>query len=259
VARRNASRWSSGSERAFQLAICVGAAFGGRVRNLVWRRTLAQRHFRDAEAVGKATHAAFWNESRGLWADDFTHQNWSEHTQCLAILSGEAPAEAIGRAGGELLRATDLTRTTIYFSHYLLESFRVLKQADALFGRLENWFDLPAQGFKTTPEQPEPTRSDCHAWGAHPLFHFHASILGFGLSAPGFKSVEIRPQLGQLQWARGVMPHPNGEIRVTLNRKAASWNAEIELPEGVEGHIPLEGSTVSLRSGFQILEARDSN
>lgn len=81
----------------------------------------------------------------------------------------------------------------------MLETFRVLKQPDALFARLENWFDLPSQGFKTTPEQPEPTRSDCHAWGAHPLFHFYASILGIRPAAPGFSRVEIAPQLGQLQ------------------------------------------------------------
>ncbi|MCB0149737.1 MAG: hypothetical protein KDE01_19095, partial [Caldilineaceae bacterium] len=84
-----------------------------------------------------------------------------------------------------------LTRTTIYFTHYLFETYRLLEQPAALFERLGLWFDLAAQGFKTTPEQPEPSRSDCHGWGAHPLYHFFATLLGIRPSAPGFGQVEI--------------------------------------------------------------------
>ncbi len=36
-------------------------------------------------AAGKAH---FWDEARGLFADDLAHANFSEHTQCLALLSG---------------------------------------------------------------------------------------------------------------------------------------------------------------------------
>ena len=213
---------------------------------------LAQRHLRDAKEVAKATHAAFWNESRGLWADDASHQNWSEHTQCLAILSELAPPEATQIAGKNLLEAPDLTRATIYFSHYLLETFRVLKRPDALLKRLENWFILPAQGFKTTPEQPEPTRSDCHAWGAHPLFHFYASVLGIRPTAPGFLHVEIEPQLGHLKWAEGVLPTPHGEIFVRVENGEKTGTTVI-LPEGIEGEVILRQGNqirrVSLRAG----------
>ena len=64
--------------------------------------------------------------------------------------------------------------------------------------RMELWFNLIEQGFKTTPEAPEPTRSDCHGWGAHPLYHDFASLLGIDgknrrPAAFGFERVEIAP------------------------------------------------------------------
>ena len=73
----------------------------------------------------------------------------------------------------------------------MFETYAQLGRIDALFERLSLWFELPAQGFTTTPEMPEPTRSDCHAWGAHPLYHMFASLLGIRPAAPGFRSVTI--------------------------------------------------------------------
>jgi glycogen debranching enzyme len=130
---------------------------------------LAQRWHNWRETIATAIGTAFWNEQRGMFADDCPNKNYSEHTQCLALLSGLLVDEQYSRTAKNLLQDKSITRTTIYFNHYLFETYRLLEQPAAFFDRMGLWFDLPAQGFKTTPEQPEPTRSDCHGWGAHPL------------------------------------------------------------------------------------------
>lgn len=99
---------------------------------------------------------------------------------------------------------------------------------DAL-ARLQEWETLLGDGLKTTIEMPEPTRSDRHAWGAHPLFHFHATLAGIRPAAPGFESVEVKPQLGSLSWIEAEMPHPRGTIRVIVSDGVET----VELPEGV--------------------------
>src|SRR5215213_11960269 len=172
------------------------------------------RH-RDGLATQVTRH--FWHEERGLFADDLGHRHFSEHTQCLALLSGmvdEARREQVAR---RLLSDPGLTRTTIYFSHYLFETYRLLGRADALFERMELWFDLPGQGFTTTPEQPEPSRSDCHGWGAHPLFHGFATLLGIRPASLGFSVVAITPLLGPLEEITGSLVHPRGQIDVRLS------------------------------------------
>ena len=120
--------------------------------------------------------------------------------------------------------------------------------------RLQLWFDLKAKGFKTTLESPEPTRSDCHAWGAHPIYHTFASILGIRPTSPGFKTVEIRPQFGPLEWARGEMPHPKGKIVVELHQESAGLVGSITLPDGVTGELVHGGKRIRLRGGSQTVQ-----
>lgn len=196
---------------------------------------MAARNFRHAEALAERTKSAFWDERKSLFADDLSKKRFSEHAQCLAVLSGMLDAPTRQEIAKSLLSAKDLERTTIYFTHYLFETYRKLGLIDALFDRLQLWYDLEKHGFKTTFEMPEPSRSDCHAWGAHPLYHYYASILGIRPTAPGFKEVRIEPQLGPLTHAKGKLPHPNGFITVDFTVLDGRVTGSVELPEGVTG------------------------
>ena len=104
-------------------------------------------------------------------------------------------------------------------------------------------------GMKTTPKMPEPTRSDCHAWSANPLFHYFATILGVRPASPGFRTVEIRPLLGSLEYARDHLPHPRGQIAVSFQRVNGGMQAEIALPEGATGVLRWNGSDYLLTEG----------
>ncbi len=212
----------------------------------------AARMRRYATAAARATTAAFWDEKRGLFADDLAHRHFSEHAQCLALLSGLVDADKRTRVAAGLLTADDLTRTTIYFSHYLFETYRLLGSVDHLFARLQEWFALPDLGFKTTRESPEPTRSDCHAWGAHPIYHSYATILGIRPGGLGFREVIIQPLLGALTAVKAVLPHPQGAIAVDLTQPAPGLlRGTITLPPGVTGKLILGDATYPLRGGVQ--------
>lgn len=185
---------------------------------------------RRARDLARSTHHHFWNENRGIYADDLSHEHWSEHTQCLAILSGFVPETHVNRLKEGLLNGKDLSRATIYFSHYLFEAYQSIGAIPAFLRRLGDWKILLANGLTTPVEQPEPTRSDCHAWGSHPLIHFYTALAGIRPVAPGFSKVKIDPQIGDLEWLRAELPHPKGSIVVEVRNGVASFS----LPEGVE-------------------------
>lgn len=184
-----------------------------------------------------ARAVAFWNEERGLFADNLAQTHFSEHTQCLAILGGHLAPETLPRVAQALVSDLALERTTIYFSHYLFEAYRVTGKIEALFDRLGLWFSLDELGFKTTFEAPEPTRSDCHAWGAHPLFHYFATLAGIRPAAPGFRTVEVYPQLGPLPSIRGRLVHPQGEIEVDFRQESGVVRGTVKVPAGVKVQI----------------------
>ena len=200
---------------------------------------LAARAQRQAAELAERLQAGFWDEARGLFADDPARRHFSEHTQCMALLSGLLRPEQAARVGAGLLSEPGLARATIYFSHYLFESYRLLGRVDALLERMQLWFELPARGLRTPVESPEPCRSDCHAWGAHPLYHYFATILGIRPAELGFGRVLIAPQLGGLAHASGRLAHPRGEIVADFWHENATLRGRVALPEGVRGTLRL--------------------
>lgn len=209
----------------------------------------ASRARRRARELAERTDAAFWDAARGLYADDLDRTSFSEHAQCIALLSGHLPAHRLDQLRKGLLNDASLVRATVYFAHYLFEAYRVLDAMDAMLAQLTLWFGFSAQGLHTTPEAPEPTRSDCHAWGAHPLYHYHSTILGVKPARFGFDSVKIEPRLGALSWARGATPHPRGIIRTEFRRSGSNMSWKVSLPDGVEGILVLNGRNIILMQG----------
>lgn len=214
----------------------------------------AQRWRGWQDSLARASKAAFWDEQRGLFADDRARTRFSEHTQCLALLSGALTGEQYDCTAENLLLDDTLTRTTIYFNHYLFETYRLLEQPDAVFERMSLWFELPAHGFKTTPEQPEPSRSDCHGWGAHPLYHYFASLMGIRPTSFGFDNIEIAPMPGHLTSLSGEMVHPRGRIEVDLHFENGHAHGKISLPPDLIGTFRYSGKTLVLTSGSQVIE-----
>ncbi len=215
---------------------------------------LAQRDRATAITLTEAVMRDFWNEERGLIADDAGHTCFSEHAQCFALLGGLLDTDKQRKIGDALCTSLTLSKATIYFSHYLFESYRLLGRGDLLFERLNLWFTLSELGFKTTFEAPEPSRSDCHAWGAHPLFHSYATILGIRPDAPGFSRVRIAPVPGPLERVSGTLPHPRGEIKVSLVRVAGgAMEATVCLPHGISGVFVWKGTDYPLQSGETVL------
>jgi alpha-L-rhamnosidase len=230
---------------------------GADLEERVGEPLLAQHFHQRAAALARAAARAFWDPSRGLFADNFDHTCFSEHSQCMALLSeflypGLLDAEMKDQVAAGLLADPNLSRTTIYFNHYLFETYRQLGRIDRLFERLTLWDQLIELGFKTPVEMPEPSRSDCHGWGSHPLFHYFATILGIRPLDLGFRRVMIQPQLGALSSAEGRLIHPaGGEIVTAFQRQGDRLHCRISLPAGLTGELVIQGISYSLSDGQQ--------
>ena len=113
-----------------------------------------------------------------------------------------------------------------------------------------------ALGLTSPAENPEPTRSDTHAWSAHPLHGLLATVLGVRPASPGFTTVRIAPALGALRDAEGRVAHPAGDIDVRLTRVGANGiRAQVTLPPGLSGTFGWQGRSWVLHPGSQELSS----
>ena len=209
-----------------------------------------------ADRVARAILDAFWCEERGMVADDASKTAFSEHAQCLALLAGILDGDRRERAWKGLLEAPDLARTTVYFSHYLFETYFLFGRADLFLKRLDLWRRYVAMGLRTPLEAPDggkngqcEARSDCHAWGSHPLYHLHAGVAGVRPAAPFFGAVRIAPCPGPLSFIRSTTPTPHGPVALDLAFEQGRVRGTVTLPDGLPGTFSWQGRDIALQAG----------
>jgi hypothetical protein len=179
---------------------------------------------------------------------------YSQQTNVLAVLTDAVPIAEQARVMEKVLADKTLTPASYYFSFYLLEAVRKAGLGDRYIEHLAPWRAMLKLCLTSAPEHPEPTRSDTHAWAAHPNYGLLATVLGVRPSSPGFRTVSIAPALGPLRRAEGRVPHPLGDIDVKLVRAGArGLRADITLPRGLSGVLEWEGQRRRLREGRQII------
>jgi hypothetical protein len=111
-------------------------------------------------------------------------------------------------------------------------------------------------GFTTWPEQPGDTRSDSHAWTAHPTYDLLTLVAGVEPASPGFKTVRIAPHLGDLTSLEATYPHLAGLIHVKYAVSGGALHAEVELPDELTGEFIWKGKTTALKGGKATLDLK---
>ncbi len=255
---------------AWRFGVPAGALEGGSsIMSLQY--ALALREQADLEeALGKA------NDSEGLRAasraialvvrekcydaathrvaDTPAHETFSQHAAILAILAEAIPESNYAAVMERILSDASLAQATFYFRFYLNRALVKAGRGDHYAETLGPWRDMLAAGLTTWAENPEPARSDCHAWSSSPAYEFLATILGITPDAPGFGKVRIAPNPGALTQIAGKMPHPAGKIVASCHQQTDGiWNFEITLPAGVTGVLGWKGTDTPLVEGKQTI------
>ena len=208
-----------------------------------------------AEKLTAAARAKAWDSARGLFLDSLEAKATSQQTNTLAVLVDAVPAGEQRALMERVLGDKTLVQATYYFGFYVLEALRKAGLSDRYIEQLAPWQQMMAMGLTTTAESPEPTRSDSHAWSAHPNYGLLATVLGVRPGSPGFRSVRIAPSLGPLKRAEGRIPHPTGDIELSLTRAGERGiRAEVTLPPGLDGTFEWEGGQKRVGPGRQVIE-----
>jgi alpha-L-rhamnosidase len=224
----------------------------------------AQLYTDRANKSAEALRKLCWNEKAGLIADTPAQSHFSQHANALAVWLDVIPHDKQREVLTKALAARSavaktgdpaLSEASYYFRFYLTRAMEHAGMADAYLSTLQPWRDMLKMGLTTWAETPEPTRSDSHAWSAHPNFDLLRVVAGIRPGAPQFSEIVIEPHLGNLQNVSAAMPHPKGRIEVSYRAESGgATSATIRVPEGVPARLIWKSRIYTLRSGEQTLQ-----
>ncbi len=211
---------------------------------------ISEHYLNISKKIGQAVLKNSWDSNKKLIADTPEKKSFSQHANIMGILSGIFPGSE-KKIMQQILNDSTLAQCSYYYQFYLTQALSKAGMAQNYPDMLTPWKEMLDRGLTTFPEKADPTRSDCHAWSASPLYFYLSLICGIQPAEPGFNKVLIEPHLGRLKKIEAHFPHRNGDIYVRLNRKENSEiSGEIILPEKLTGVFVWNGKQIKLNSGL---------
>lgn len=244
---------ASGESSILSLEFAAGLEEAGDLESAFGSHAEALHDRALASRINQAVYHSCWDPARGLLADTPARHYFSQHANILGVLTDAIPVAEQHKTMENVLSDAALTQCSYYFRFYLFRAMEKVGLGNEIIAQLGPWRHMLELGLTTFAEKPEPTRSDCHAWSAHPDFDLLAMVAGIEPAASGFREVAIRPHLGPLAMLRASMPVPQGEVDVNYRHEQNHLAADVTLPSELSGWFYWGGQRRRLHSGTQHL------
>lgn len=206
-----------------------------------------------AERLRDAIDAHLWSEADRAWidaihADGTRSEVISVHTQMFALLSGVARGERRRRAEEVVTRTpTDWVQIgSPWMSIFRYDALALLGHADVALADLRRDYQMMLDAGASTCWEMFPSsdfldgrdmlsRSHCHAWSAAPASFLPEQVLGISATVPGWRALRVRPEVCDLDWARGRVPLPGrGHVEVSWRITEGRMRLDVQVPAGIE-------------------------
>ncbi|MGC2400114.1 MAG: alpha-L-rhamnosidase C-terminal domain-containing protein [Acidobacteriaceae bacterium] len=220
----------------------------------------ADKYRSAANQASAAVYRQCWNARLGLLADSPDQKTYGQYTNIYGVLADAIPQADQAQVMRKVTApnrgqhaAVEMELVDYHAQFYLSRALDKAGLGDLYLDTLGPWREMLAMGLTTTPEKDEPTRSDTHAWSAHPIYDLLTIVAGIHPGSPGFRSVRITPKPGALTSFEAAMPHEGGEISVQYSKGEKQSSFRITLPQGLEGILQWNGREYRLHGREQRL------
>jgi len=193
-----------------------------------------------AEQIKKSVRENCYHDEKGLFADSYEKNHFSQHSQIWAVLCDVVT----GNEAKELMtKSQQLTSKATYA--YMFYLFRAMEKA-GMYEKVDEILDslreLIALGCTTLPEVPgENSRSECHAWSSIAIYEFTAKVLGVTVQD---ETIYIQPIVGKRKSAKGKIAAFGECVCVGWNVVENQFKLEVSLPAGHSTRITMPDGSV---------------
>jgi hypothetical protein len=232
-----------------------------RVAKDLGKTKLAEKWRERAETVRSTLQEKHWNDKAGLFVASVIEgqqvELFTELANGIALYSGIPTGEQTQRIVEQLINPS----VTIYPPsplnlYYVLEGLikagapekaqQIMRER---YRPMLEFSDVPTMWESWNPYARErgtligrelyvgELPSFIHSGSVGPAWTLSKHILGVYPEGAGFRKCRIEPQIGKLQWAKGVVPSVRGDIGVDWKKRDGRLSLHVELPEGLETSV----------------------
>lgn len=108
-----------------------------------------------------------------------------------------------------------------------------------------SWYKDDAHGSLQADNMSGYRVSLAHGWSSGVTPWLMDEVLGIHATGSGFSTVDVRPDLIDLSWAKGGEPTPRGMLNVSLKKEGENTAISLDLPPGTKARVSVPVSNAS--------------
>ncbi len=215
-------------------------------------RERAERYAIQSKKYAEITRKLCFVPDMGIYTDDPEHTFYDQRASILAVLTGahtDAEKQELMKKIMDPETGYD-SYANLFYYFYLFEAMEETGYGN-FTKQLQPWKEIVEMGMTATPEKriEQDPRSEVHPWTAHPVHYYFSVVAGIRPASPGFRTVEIAPNPGNLEKVKAAYPTKHGMIEVELEFDGKYTYGKIFLPGDMTGVMKWQGHMYELHPG----------
>lgn len=216
--------------RSLQMMAQLAEATGRTEDSIQW--------LQQAELALTQFNSLFLNKQTGLYIDGAGSNHSSLHANLFPLAFDLVPGE-YKKTVLQHLKSKGMA-CSVYAAQYLLEALYNNGASQEALDLMtapntdRSWAHMVNSGATITWEawdlKYKPNQDWNHAWGAAPANIIPRFILGVEPLQPGWKVTQIKPSLGDLEFAKGSIPTPHGALDIICKSTPRAFHLELIAP-----------------------------
>lgn len=213
------------------LTYALGLRTAARLMRVIDRSGLADEYEARADKVCASVYKHCYDAERGVLREGPRFEQYTQHSQALATLSGALVGEEAASAMRHAMQDAGMLACTFPWQYTLLRALEKTGQYALSQPLWQQYYAMLDRHLTTIPERPGETRSDCHAWSALPLYEYTRMLLGVQPAAPGWEAICIKPYAVGVDKMEGTVPTPKGDVHVKWSVKDGAMKLSVDAPD----------------------------
>lgn len=197
-----------------------------------------------ARAFKTVYNQSFFDSEKQIYVDGLGTDHASLHSNMFALAFGLVDKEKSAKVL-DFIKSKGMA-CSVYGSQFLLDAVYDAGDADYGFALLtsktdRSWYNMIRVGSTITLEawdnKYKPNQDWNHAWGAAPANIISRKLMGIEPLSPGWSEFIVKPQIGNLEFARIKVPTIKGTINADYTQGKSSFHALINIPANTRAQV----------------------